>query len=493
MSKPLVVVGGGSGFVGQALARSLSERFRVVGISRGAKEAKAPFEAWRKADLFNLRDAEEALKGARYAVYLVHSMMPSARLTQGTFADLDLVCADNFARAAAKAGVEQIVYLGGLVPPGPSLSPHLSSRLEVEKTLARYGVPVTTLRAGMVIGGGGSSFEILVRLVQRLPAMVCPRWTLTRMQPVAVDDVVKLLAFSVGRAECYGEIFDVGAPEALSYRDLMTMTAELLGVRRPMLPIRLFTPSLSRLWVSLITGAPGALVGPLVESLRHEMVTRDQRLATMAGLEPTSVRVALERAIAENRETREKRGEPQAPFPTGEKSTSVVRSVQRMRLPRGKDADWAAAEYVQWLPRAFRGLIRADVEDDRSCRFYFLSKRIPLLVLRYASDRSTPDRQLFFVTGGLLSRREQRGRFELRQVLDERTLLTAIHDYGPRLAWYVYRFTQAPFHHWVMRAFARHLAAVDTGLLEPAKKSTQSPRDQPRTVSAPRGPRPAPP
>jgi uncharacterized protein YbjT (DUF2867 family) len=464
----MVAVAGASGFVGRALAGALAKRLRVVGISRAVpREVVAPFSEWRRADLFNLREAEAALAGAKYAVSLVHSMLPSAPLTQGSFADLDLVCADNFARAAKRAGVEQIVYLGGLIPEEKGdLSPHLQSRREVEKTLGAYGVPVTVLRAGMVIGGGGASFEILARLVQRLPAMICPRWTLTRMQPVAVDDVVKLLAFAVGERACFGQTFDVGAPEALSYRDLMALTAELLGVKRPMVPIRFFTPALSRLWVSLITGAPGALVGPLVESLRHEMVARDHRLADMAGLAPTPVRTALERALAFEPA---KKHEPRVP---SVREAPHVRSVQRMRLPAGADAAWAADEYARWIPTALRGLMRVEVDPDRTCRFYFAWIKAPLLELTYASDRSHPDRQLFYVTGGLLtsSRATQggRARFELRQVLDGRTLITAIHDYRPELPWYVYRATQARFHAAVMHAFGRHLAHAPMGQVSAA-------------------------
>jgi uncharacterized protein YbjT (DUF2867 family) len=451
--------------VGRALAATLARRLRVAGISRAPPGGSAAaWDEWRRADLFNLREAEAALAGATYAVYLVHGMMPSARLTQGSFADLDLVCADNFARAAKHAGVEQIVYLGGLIPEGGRLSAHLESRLEVEETLAGYGVPVTVLRAGMVIGGGGASFEILERLVKRLPAMICPRWTLTRMQPVAIDDVVSLLAFAVGEPACFRQIFDVGAPEALTYRDLMALTAEVVGVRRPMVPVRVVTPALSRLWVSLVTGAPRALVGPLVESLRHEMVARDHRLADMAGLEPTPVRVALERALAFHSKEQPTRSHAEArrAVVASIRTAPHVRSVQRMRLPPGRDAAWAADEYARWLPSALRGMLRVEVDPDRTCRFYFGSMKRPLLELTYADERSRPDRQLFYVSGGLLARTHAadggRARFELRQVLDRRTLITAIHDYRPRLPWSVYRATQARFHAAVMSAFGRHLA-----------------------------------
>ncbi|MGZ3419491.1 MAG: NAD(P)H-binding protein, partial [Polyangiales bacterium] len=402
-----VAIAGASGFIGRAVARKLRDRMEVVGIARSVPRDGSDFAAFRTADLFNLRETEHALEGADVAVYLVHSMLPSARLTQGNFADFDLVCADNFARAAAKAGVRQIVYLGGLVPEG-AVSPHLASRREVEATLAACGVPVTVLRAGLVLGGGGSSFNILAKLVRRLPVMILPRWTETHTQAVALEDVIALLVFVVGRPECEGQTYDVGAPEVVTYRELMTMTADVLGVRRPMLPVPLFTPALSRLWVSLVTGAPKALVAPLVESLRHEMVARDLRLAKFAGLEPTPTRVALEAALAEPIH-----GSP----PRRASSTrSLVRSVQRMRLPDGKDAEWAAREYVRWLPRALSWLIRAEVDPDRTCRFFLLAFPWPLLVLTYVPERSTADRQLFFVTGGLLvSKKATRGRFELRQ------------------------------------------------------------------------------
>jgi hypothetical protein len=274
------------------------------------------------------------------------------------------------------------------------------------------------------------------------------------MQPVALDDVVRLLAFTLGRRESFGQTFDVGAPEVLTYRDLMSLCAEVLELKRPMLPIRHFTPSLSRLWVSLVTGAPRALVGPLVESLHHEMVARDHRLAEMADIHPTPVRHAMVNALA--------------PDLSIERAFSLIRgaqrpnvaavcSVQRMRLPDGRDAQWAALEYAQWLAQALHPLIRVNVDAQRNIRFVARLWSVCLLELRYAPERSTGDRQLYFVGAGLLSSPSDHGRLEFRQVLGGRTLLVAIHDYVPRLPWFVYLLTQAPFHRWVMAAFRRHL------------------------------------
>ena len=455
-TRPTLVLAGAAGFIGQALATALHARFRVVGLSRSARRADAHVDEYRRCDLFNLREADAGLAGADYAVYLVHSMMPSARLTQGSFADMDLICADNFARAAKRAGVRQIVYLGGLIPAaqtqrGP-LSAHLRSRLEVERTLGRYGTPVTALRAGIILGAHGSSFQILLRLVRRLPLMVLPAWTQTRTQPVALADVVALLSFVVGQRACFGRSFDVGTPETVSYAELMTRLAAQLGRPLKALPVPLISPKLSRLWISLVTGAPRALVEPLIESLRHEMVARDHALATLAGRAPTPLDAALGQALADAG-----RDQPRAFARAPLVDAPLVRSVQRMRLPAGRDAAWAAGEYARWLPRGLRGLIRVDVDNGGTCRFFLAGVGLELLVLRPAPERSSPDRQLYFIDGGRLAHLPQRGRFELRQLFDGRTLMTAIHDYQPRLPWALYVGSQALVHRWVMWAFARHL------------------------------------
>ena len=454
---PTLAIAGATGFVGRALGAALRGRFRLVGLTRRPRPPDDIFHEYRSCDLFNLREADEGLAGADYAVYLVHSMMPSARLTQGSFADMDLICADNFARASQRAGVRQIVYLGGLIPEGEALSPHLASRLEVERTLGRYRTPLTALRAGLILGAGGSSFQILLRLVRRLPAMVCPAWTETRTQPVALADAVALLAFAIGNERCFGQSFDIGAPEPVTYRQMIKLLAELDGTPRPLLRVPLLSPRLSRLWVSLVTGAPKALVAPLVESLRHPMLARDLELARLAGLPPTPVRAALAQALADL--AGQEAARPRAFVGAGDVKRHLVRSVQRMTLPAGRDADWAAVEYARWLPRALRGLIRVDVDGNRTCRFFLALFGIELLVLTHSAARSSSDRQLYFISGGRLSRPAERGRFELRQLLDGRTLMTAIHDYEPRLPWLLYVVSQALFHLWVMRAFARHLRA----------------------------------
>lgn len=453
MVRARVVIAGASGFVGRALAPLLSESFHVVGLSRTPREPGAGFDEYRACDLFSLKEAEEALRGAEYAVYLVHNMMPSARLTQGDFADLDVVCADNFARAAAAAGVKQIVFLGGLAPEGHKLSKHLQSRREVEQVLAGHVVPVTTLRAGLILGGQGSSFQIMARLVQRLPLMICPRWTSTKTQAVALSDVVRLICGVVGREEHYDCTYDIGAPDVVTYKQLMALTASALGKRRFFIPSRFMSPGLSRLWVTLVTGAPRALVGPLVQSLNHEMVSRDQGLAERLGVTRTPTREAIRQAVAESDGTI-----PHA-FRGARSRRRLVRSVQRMKLPAGWTAQRSAREYLLWLPQFLNGLLRVELLSTDQFAFVLAPLRASLLKLRLAPDRSSPDRQLFYVTGGLLSRGRGRPRFELRQVLGGRTLLTVVHEYQPRLPWLIYISTQALFHRWLMNRFAAHLSA----------------------------------
>ena len=447
-----VVIAGASGFVGRALAPALAKSFEVIGLSRSSRAPGGGFDEYRSCDLFSLKEAEEALQGVDYAVYLVHNMMPSARLTQGDFADLDVVCADNFARAAASAGVKQIVFLSGLVPEGKELSQHLESRREVERALAGHVVPVTTLRAGLILGGQGSSFQIMARLVERLPVMVCPRWTNTKTQAVALADVVQLLCGVIGREDHFDRTHDIGAPDVVTYKEMMQLTASAMGKSRFFVPSRVMSPGLSRLWISLITGAPKALVAPLVQSLKHEMISHDDGLAAELGIVRTPTKDAVRRAVHESDGT-----VPHA-FRGARSQGRTVRSVQRMQLPSGWSARQAAVEYMLWLPLFLSGLLRVDISSNERFSFVLAPFRKPLLELTRATERSGTDRQLFYVTGGLLSRPGGNPRFELRQVLDGGTLLTVVHDYEPRLPWLLYVSTQALFHRWLMSRFASHLA-----------------------------------
>jgi uncharacterized protein YbjT (DUF2867 family) len=455
--RPTVVVAGATGFIGERLISRLLPSARVHALSRRSRshgsEDDPAGPVWIACDLFSMRDTRRAVKGADIAVYLVHSMLPSARLTQGSFHDMDLILADNFARACAHAGVDRIVYLSGLVPESEQLSAHLASREEVERALQSYGASVTALRAGMIVGAGGSSFRMLHKLVQRLPWMVCPAWTQSQMQPIDVDDVVELLARCVERSTGDGGVYDIGGPDIYSYRGLIEETGRVVGRRIRILDFPSVAPSLSVLWVCLVTRTPRALVGPLVESLRHDMVARDRRLQEETGVPGIPFEASVRRAIAIPPQESSLLQRWRRP------SIRSVRSVQRVRIPIGRSADWLTREYLRWLPTIAWPLVSVEVDERLCCEFRLKWLGVRLLRLELATGISIPNRVVLRITGGVLVRAGHRpeGRLEFRSVLDGSTGLVAIHDFRPSLPWFVYKYTQALAHSWVMKRFARHL------------------------------------
>ncbi len=466
-----VAIAGASGFVGQLLIENLKGEFDLIALGRsvptsgptsGPNSDSASHEVvWRSCDLFSLAQIENGLEGADVGIYLVHSMLPSAALTQSNFEDSDLLLADNFARAAKKAGLKRIIYLGGLVPSGSEISQHLRSRKEVEQALGSYGVPVTSLRAGLILGSQGSSFQMLYILVKRLPVMICPRWTRTLTQCIAASDVVDLIRFCLKDERTVGHTYDLGSPEVLSYQQLMATLAQLMGLKRRMYPVVFFSPGLSRLWVQLITGASRNLVAPLVESLRHEMVVRNPALMNLYGHPLLGVRESLRRCLVKIQPTLRSSTRQRTKQLRG---LAEVRSIQRLPRVDGKSAAWVASEYFSWLPRGLKPFILVHPGDEPGIWIFRLAflPQFPMLLLKYCPERSMPDRQLFYIVGGLLAKSQQssNSRLEFREVMNRGVYLAAIHEFRPALPWLIYRYTQALVHLWVMRSFRNHLSRV---------------------------------
>lgn len=459
--KLTVAIAGAGGFVGRELCTSLAASgAEVIALSR--RPSKNPSKAskgivTRVADLFSLLQVEEALADADVGVYLVHSMMPAAKLTQGRFDDLDLILADNFARAAKRQGVKRIVYLGGIVPPdSQDLSRHLLSRCEVERVLGSTGIPVTTLRAGLIVGPGGSSLQIMVNLVKRLPAMLCPRWTRSRCQPIALSDAVTLLTSVILDASLAPGAYDIGGPDVLTYREMLKRTAHVLGLKRPMVSVPWFSPGLSALWVSKVTGTSMPLVSPLVASLRHDMVARDSTLNERYNVPGRTFDDALREAVSVVSQPKQRR----------ESQTMSVCSVQRLTVPAGATVAWVAKAYVNWVSAFLRPLIDARTMPDGSLQIDFrllgVSRwTLHLLTLEYSPSRSTANRSLFYVRKGLLAdpdpQRGHAGRFEFRQVPDRNEVVVAVLDFRPRLPWWLYKLTQALAHQFIMYCFSRRM------------------------------------
>jgi uncharacterized protein YbjT (DUF2867 family) len=291
-----VLVAGASGFVGRRLARALEDAGHDVrAMTRNPLDYAGPGEPVY-GDVHDADSLPEALAGCTAAYYLVHS------LDSPDFERLDAEAARAFGKAAAAAGLEQIVYLGGLGSDTDDLSAHLRSRREVESLLGDAGVPVTVLRAGIVVGHGGISWEITRQLVEHLPAMVTPRWVRTKTQPIAVDDVVRYLVGVLGNADATGRVFEVGGPEVLEYATMLKRVAAIENRSLPILPVPLLTPSLSSRWLSFVTDVDTQAGRALVDSMSNEVVVHDDSIRTVVPFEPVGYDDAVRQALAERRE-----------------------------------------------------------------------------------------------------------------------------------------------------------------------------------------------
>lgn len=288
-----VLVAGASGFVGRRLVPALRDAdFDVRAMTRRPADYDGPAKAVF-GDVHDEESLVEALTGIDAAYYLVHS------LDSPDFARLDREAATHFGRAAAEAGVQRIVYLGGLGADEDELSPHLKSRREVERLLGEGGVPVTVLRAGIVIGHEGLSWEMTRQLVERLPMMITPRWVSTRTQPIAVADVVRYLVGVLRVPETAGDVYDVGGPEVLRYSDMMRQVAKIQGRSILVLPVPVLTPSLSSHWLRLVTDVDTAAGRSLVDSMVNEVVVRDDRLQQLIPLRRRDFTEAVTEALEE--------------------------------------------------------------------------------------------------------------------------------------------------------------------------------------------------
>lgn len=301
--KPRVFLTGGTGYVGGRLAPRLLEAgypLRCIVRSPG----KLADRAWAsdprveivRCDAGDENALAEAMRGCGPAYFLVHSMIAAG----DAYAERDRTMAAGFARAAERAGLSRIIYLGGLGELGEDLSRHLASRREVEGALASGATPVATLRAAMIIGSGSASFEILRYLVERLPVMVTPRWVKTECQPIAIRNTLEYLVACLGTPETSGRTLDIGGPEVVTYERLMRIYAEARGLpRRLVIPVPLLTPRLSSLWIHLVTPVGARIARPLAEGLRNRVVCRNDDAQRLMPQRLLTVREAIDAALAD--------------------------------------------------------------------------------------------------------------------------------------------------------------------------------------------------
>jgi uncharacterized protein YbjT (DUF2867 family) len=300
-----ILLTGATGFVGGRLLHALTghgmEVRCLVRSPERLRERLFPEEEVEivTADLLKPETLDKVLDGIEVAYYMVHSMGGRTIGENKVFAERDRNAARNFIKAADRAGLSRIIYLGGLGETGDELSKHLASRQEVAHILSSGQVQTTELRAPNIMGAGGAPFEMLRFLVERLPVMVCPRWIETRAQPIDIRDMVRYLVGCLREPATTGQSLDVGGPEILSYRDMMEIYARVRGLKRLIITVPVLTPRLSTYWVNMVTPVPSGIVNPLVEGLRNEVICRDNRIQELIPIELTTFEQSICNALQE--------------------------------------------------------------------------------------------------------------------------------------------------------------------------------------------------
>ncbi|MDI5970495.1 SDR family oxidoreductase [Streptomyces sp. SL13] len=484
-SAPLCLVTGATGYIGGRLVPELlAAGYRVRCLARDPGRLRDQPWAERvevvRGDVTRPETLTAAFGGSAVAYFLVHALGAGAG-----FEETDRRAAEGFAGAAKDAGTGRIVYLGGLTPggvPERELSPHLRSRAEVGRILLESGVPTAQLRAAVILGSGSASFEMLRYLTERLPAMVTPRWVNTRIQPIAVRDVLRYL---VGAAKLPPEVnrtFDVGGPDVLTYRQMMAGYAAVAGLpRRAILPVPVLTPSLSSHWVGLVTPVPRSIARPLVESLRHEVVCGEHDIARYVPDPPEgllgfrdAVELALKRVrdadVATRWSSAALPGAPSDPLPTDPdwSGGSLYEDRRARRVAVNAGAVWQVIEGIGgengwysfplawavrgWMDRAAGGVgLRRGRRDPRRLRvgdsldFWRVEEVRSGRLLRLRAEMRLPG--LAWLELSVAD--DGPGRCVYRQ----RAL------FRPRgLAGHAYWWSIVPFHAWVFGGMARNIA-----------------------------------
>jgi uncharacterized protein YbjT (DUF2867 family) len=293
-----ILVTGATGYIGGRLVPLLlDEGYHVCVLVRDPRRLQG--RPWLEqvevfqGDVLKPETLPDALQAVDVAYYLVHSMNTST-----DFHQRDLVAASNFSQAAQAAGIGQIIYLGGLGDPQAELSQHLRSRQQTGEALRQSGVPVTELRAAVIVGSGSLSFEMIRYLTERVPLMICPKWVFTRIQPIGIEDILRYLLAVLRSPESRGQVIEVGGADVVTYGEMMLGYARARGLKRYLLPVPVLTPRLSSYWVHLVTPIPASIAKPLIEGLRNEVIVRSKLAQCLfADIQPVDYQTAVARAL----------------------------------------------------------------------------------------------------------------------------------------------------------------------------------------------------
>ena len=296
MAKTLIT--GATGFIGRRLASTLADSGHDLRcLVRATAKGLPPQAEIVRGDMFDRASLITALEGIDTAYYLVHSMAGG----RSGFEQRDRAAAENFVFAAEQCGVKRVIYLGGLGELGDNLSEHLKSRREVADILRSGSFATTVLRAAVIIGAGGASFELVRGLVERLPVMITPLWVSTRCQPIAVIDVIGYLSGCLQDNRTAGRTFDIGGPDIMTYREMMERFAAIEGKRLWILPVPVLTPRLSSYWVALFSPIKPSVSMPLIEGLSNEVICQDNSIRELIPLQLTPYDQAVQQALKESK------------------------------------------------------------------------------------------------------------------------------------------------------------------------------------------------
>jgi nucleoside-diphosphate-sugar epimerase len=479
-----ILVAGAGGAIGAAVCDDLARDHDVIALvgsefRMGTAEPR-PWIEWRSCEPFSRPDVEAAMAGCEYVVYLVHTRVSTARLDQAACEDMDLLIADNVARAASRHGVRQIVHLGRLGPPAGAGRARRDRSGEIRDALGFYGTPVTTLRAGLVVAPGSSMLKLLAAATRPRVVLV-PKWAAARRQPIAVGDVIRGMRFCLGNASTLGREFDVGGPATVDFRELLRQAARVLGRHPAIVTVPLFTRRLYLGYLRLLDrSSHPALLRLAVENLGTDAVVKDNPVQRFVVEGATSPRDLVDASLGSSGEglLSNPRDASSADYLADVRARRRVRSIQRLELPPGWNAASVADHYFRWLPGFNLHLVKCAVDEHGSCRVSSRIPRLVLLELGFQPGESSPGSRLYLITGGLLARGQVGGRprMEFRDVQGGRQTIVAIHDFAPQLPWLLYRATQAAIHLVVMRAFQRHMARLAS---RPAAAATAARRSPP--------------
>ncbi len=464
-----LVIAGASGSIGTALCRDLADDYDILAVTHLEARAKNPIPdlpvTWRHCDMFSRSEMVDALAGADYAIYLIHTRLASARLDQAQCEDMELIIADNFAKAASMRGVRQIICLRGLLP-ADAVEPEIARRRnEVVEALQASGTPVTVIRASLVVAPGSTAVNLIVSQVARGRNVPVPAWASRRKQPIALPDLLRAVRHCLGRPDSFAGSFDIGGPTVIGWPQVLKQTAELLGRRPRFLTLRWLTPRLYAWWLRIRSPATHpATIRLMVDDLQHDSVARDNPLQRIIAGEALDPREAIRPYLANGDRSvlANPRSQVLGVYQAQLREARSVRSIQRMSLPAGRDATWMADTYFRWLETFLRPFVICRCDESGSVRIRMRGLPLTLLELSFRPDHSAPDRRMYFITGGLLASgtRNLKGRMEFHDVLHGRYTIIAIHDFAPSLPWNFYQATQATAHGFVMRAYQRHMARI---------------------------------